>query len=197
MKDKCDPSVLTENDILEAMQSIQGYVDITPRMFREIYTVSYDLALKRLQTQWRAKDVMTTPVHCVNQTMLLIEASALMSENEFSGAPVVDDKGVICGVLSEKDFLREMGLPINSGIISVIGECLNVDKCLVSGMRRIKVRKVMSSPPIVTHEESTLAEISQLFINHSINRIPICSEDKTLLGIVTRSDLVNCMCQMV
>jgi CBS-domain-containing membrane protein len=41
---------LTEEDILEAMKEIPGYLDITPRDFKEIYSLAYRQALSRL---WR------------------------------------------------------------------------------------------------------------------------------------------------
>lgn len=189
--------MLTEEDILDAMQAMQGYVDITPGTFKEIYSLSYDLALKRLRSLGRAEDIMTSPVHCLNRGMSLTAAASFMAEHGINGAPVVNERGEVCGVLSEKDFLRKMGLPTTAGIMSVVGECLTVKKCLVSDLRGISVHELMSQPAIVAHKDMTLAEISQLFTDHSINRIPICNVDGAPLGIVTRSDLVCSICQTV
>jgi CBS domain-containing protein len=55
---------------------------------------------------------MTTPVHCLSKEMNLTEAASFMAERGISGAPVIDDTGLVCGVVSEKDFLQKMGLPI-------------------------------------------------------------------------------------
>ncbi|AMK11215.1 CBS domain-containing protein [Pseudodesulfovibrio indicus] len=197
MKKQCDPLMLTDEDILDAMQAMQGYVDITPGTFKEIYSISYDLALKRIRSLGKAEEIMTAPVHCLNKEMSLTEAASFMAEHGISGAPVIDHKGIVCGVISEKDFLRKMGLPTTAGIMSVVGECLTVNKCLVSGLRDHYVHEIMSQPPVSAREETTLAEISQLFTNHSINRIPICNMDGYPLGIITRSDLVSSMCQTV
>ncbi|MEZ6855073.1 CBS domain-containing protein [Halodesulfovibrio aestuarii] len=197
MKIQCDPLILTEEDILKAMEALQGYVDITPGTFKEIYALSYDLALKRIRSLGKAEEIMTTPVHCLNREMSLTEAASFMSEYGISGAPVVDGKGRICGVISEKDFLHKMGLPTSAGIMSVVGECLAVNKCLVSSLRYVFVHELMSQPPIVVHKEASLTELSKIFTDRSVNRIPICNVEGVPLGIVTRSDLVSSICQMV
>jgi CBS domain-containing protein len=197
MNNRCDPLILTDDDILDAMQAMQGFVDITPGTFKEIYLLSYELALKRIRAVGKAKEIMTTPVHCLSKEMNLTEAASFMAERGISGAPVIDDTGLVCGVVSEKDFLRKMGLPITAGIMSVVGECLAINRCLVSDLRESYVHELMSHPPIVTYAETTLAEISHIFMSHSINRIPICNDDGSPLGIVTRTDLVSSLCQMV
>lgn len=197
MKKQCDPLMLTDDDILDAMQAMHGYVDITPGTFKEIYSLSYDLALKRIRSLGKAEEIMTSPVRCLTRQMSIPEAASYMANYGISGAPVIDDEGVVIGVVSEKDFLRKMGLPGSAGIMSVVGECLTVNKCLVAGLRSLFVEDLMSTQPIVAEKETTQAELSRIFTEHKINRIPICNSDGLPLGIVTRSDLVNSICQMV
>ena len=42
------PPELSDEDILEVMKSIEGYLDITPSDFREIYLKAYQQARRRL-----------------------------------------------------------------------------------------------------------------------------------------------------
>ena len=111
MTDQCGLMDLTEEDVLDAMRSMQGYVDITPGTFREIYELAYDLALKRVRSLGRADEIMSSPVHCLEKGMKASDAAARMAALGVSGAPVLDGEGRVCGVVSEKDFLRRMGLP--------------------------------------------------------------------------------------
>ena len=92
---------ISEQDVVEAMTSIQGYIDITPGDFREIYRAAYSLAIKRLLTSLKASDLMTAEVYLVNRQMSLVAAAALLAEKRISGAPVVDGAGTIVGVVSE------------------------------------------------------------------------------------------------
>lgn len=196
MKNQCGLLDLTEEDILNAMRSMQGYVDITPGTFREMYSLAYDLAAKRIRAMGKAEEIMTSPAHCLHREMSISEAATFMADLGISGAPVIDEQGKICGVVSEKDFLRKMGLPGTASFMSVVAQCLTVSGCLVSDLRKLHVHELMSSPPIVATLTTTGAEISELFTQHSINRLPVCNTEGRPLGIVTRSDLVGSLCEM-
>ena len=196
MKDHCDALDLSEDDVINAMRSMQGYVDITPGDFREIYSIAYDLALKRVRTLWKAEDAMTSPVHCLHREMSASEAASFMASHGISGAPVVDENGTICGVVSEKDFLKNMGLPGTASFMAVVSRCMTIYGCLVSDLGGLSVRELMNCPPIVAAKETTLADISELFSKHSINRVPICDTDGRPIGIVTRTNLVGSLCEL-
>lgn len=196
MKDHCDALDLSEDDVINAMRSMQGYVDITPGDFREIYSIAYDLALKRVRSLRKAEDAMTSPVHCLHREMSASEAATFMASHGISGAPVVDEKGAICGVVSEKDFLKKMGLPGTASFMAVVSRCMTIYGCLVSDLGGLSVRELMNCPPIVAAKETTLADISELFSKHSINRVPICDTDGRPIGIVTRTNLVGSLCEV-
>jgi CBS domain-containing protein len=185
---------LTDEDVLDAMRSMQGYVDITPGTFREIYELAYDLALERVRALGRAGEIMSSPVHCLDKGMKAPEAAARMAALGVSGAPVLDGAGRVCGVVSEKDFLRRMGLPGTATFMTVVSTCLNTPGCMVADLRGLLVDDLMSSPPVVAAPETTVAEVSELFARHSINRLPICDGEGRPVGIVTRTDLVGAMC---
>jgi CBS domain-containing protein len=194
MDDQCGFTDLTEEDVLDAMRSMQGYVDITPGTFREIYALAYDLALKRVRTRGKAEDIMTAPVHCLQKGMSASEAAALMAGLGVSGAPVLDGEGRICGVVSEKDYLRKMGLPGTATFMTVVSTCLSTPGCLVTDVRKLLVDDIMSSPPLVASRETPVAELSEMLARHSINRLPICDDEGRPVGVVTRTDLVGSMC---
>jgi CBS domain-containing protein len=196
MNDQCGFRDLSEEDVLDAMRSMQGYVDITPGTFREIYSLAYDLALKRIRTLGKAEEIMTSPVHCLHCEMSASEAATFMADLGISGAPVVDEQGIICGVVSEKDFLRKMGLPGTASFMTVVAQCLTVSGCLVADLRKLHVHELMSRPPVVATLDTTVAAISELFTKLSINRIPICDATGRPIGIVTRSNLVGSLCEM-
>ena len=195
MKDHCDALDLSEDDVINAMRSMQGYVDITPGDFREIYSIAYDLALKRVRSLRKAEDAMTSPVHCLHREMSASEAASFMASHGISGAPVVDEKGTICGVVSEKDFLKKMGLPGTASFMAVVSRCMTIYGCLVSDFRGLSVREMMNCPPIVATRETTLTDISALFSKHAINRVPICDTDGRPIGIVTGTDIVASLCE--
>ncbi len=102
---ECAPVDISDADVIKAMKAMQGYIDITPADFKEVYRVAYALAQDRMMKSLKAADVMTAPVHVVDTEQDLIATATLLAEKSISGAPVVDRNGGVIGVISEKDFL--------------------------------------------------------------------------------------------
>ena len=185
------PIDISEADIISAMKEIEGYIDISPGDFREIFLIAHKQALQRISNSVRAQDIMTSPVFCLRDDMDLLEASTFLAERCFTGAPVVDSQGNITGVLSEKDFLSSMGLQQPVTFMHIIAHCLGNKGCMTMKLRNHCVAEIMTAPAITAHPETTLGAISTLFVEKKINRLPIVSPLLQPLGIVTRTDLIN------
>ena len=53
----------------------------------------------------KIREVMTSPVITVNQTMMLDECARIMKEHRIHHLPVVDDTGKVIGMISATDFM--------------------------------------------------------------------------------------------
>ncbi|MEE9610519.1 MAG: CBS domain-containing protein, partial [Desulfatiglandales bacterium] len=103
------PLDISDNDIIDAMKGINGYLDITPGDFKEVYRLAYAHAIERLTHLAKAKDVMTQKVISVERDTPLIEVVNMLANLGISGVPVVDKDRKVVGIISEKDFLFRMG----------------------------------------------------------------------------------------
>jgi len=70
------PVDISDEDILDAMKSIPGYLDITPGDFKEIFRHAYRHAIERIAQSLVAKDVMTAKLISVTPNTSLKETSA-------------------------------------------------------------------------------------------------------------------------
>lgn len=182
---------IDDEDIYRAMQELEGYIDISTTDFKEIFSLAYRHALTRLLAARRAADIMHRPVHCLTAAMDLKEAAAFLSSHKISGAPVVDSDGRVMGVVSEKDFLRRMGLAAPASFMEIIARCLNRQGCIAIALHNHRVVEIMSSPAITAAPDIASHEIATLFADRNINRLPIVDNERRPLGIVSRGDLVN------
>lgn len=185
------PLDISEKDVLEAMKSLQGYLDITPGDFREVYQAAYSLAVRRLLDTLTAGSIMSSPAVVVEQEMALVQAASLLAEKQVSGSPVVDARGEIVGVVSEKDFLKEMGFAETPSFLQIATHCLHKKGCMIGRLRNRTVGDIMTRPPVTGGTEMRIGAISVLFAEKNINRLPIVDARNRPVGIVTRTDLAH------
>ena len=114
--------------------------------------------------QMSVKEIMTKDVITVPPAMPVREVANLLSERNVSGVPVIDDEGRVLGVVSELD---------------------------VVGRQGATAADVMSKQVISVTEETDVREVVQLFLNERVRRVPVLSGEQRLIGIVSRSDLVQ------
>jgi CBS-domain-containing membrane protein len=193
---ECTPVEISDDDVMAAMKAMQGYIDITPADFREVYRVAYAMAQERMMTAFKATDIMSAPVHVVRRDADLIAVATLLAEKGIAGAPVIDPTGRIVGVISEKDFLRRMGAGRGGSFMQVVAHCLTNKGCVATPMKNRTAADIMTVPPITAGADITIGAISALLMEKNINRLPIVDVDGRPVGIVTRSDLVNSFCML-
>ncbi len=182
---------LTDDDIYDAMKDIQGYLDVTPGDLKELYRHAYRHAFERIAGSVLVRDVMTRSVYTVRTETPLLEVATLMAEKQISGLPVMGETGDIAGVISEKDFLSAMGSKDKIHIMAIVAQCLRGKGCVVMPIRAKKAEDLMSSPPVTVRDDMSVFDVMRLFREHSINRAPVTGTEGELVGIVTRTDLMQ------
>ena len=182
---------IDDEDILEAMKQIPGYLDITPGDFKQVYLKAYEHALNRLTTSLKAADVMTTDVVWVKEDRPVVEVAEIMEAKRVSGLPVIGEDGQVVGVISEKDYLVEMGADQDGNFMTLIVECLKTGRCNATSVRVKKAADIMSQPAVTVGEETALQEVTALFVQEGINRVPVLDRHSKLTGIVTREDILR------
>jgi CBS domain-containing membrane protein len=182
---------LTDADIYEAMKSVSGYLDITPGDFEELYRVAYKHAAERFARSMPARDIMVTRVIAVSPEDSLVEVVETMSRNRVSGIPVVDADRRVLGVISEKDILFQLVGETTDNFMALLAQCLRSGGCCAMPVRELTAREVMTLPAVTIQEDVYLADIAELLTQKQINRLPVTDPDDRLVGIITRSDIVN------
>ena len=190
------PVNMSDEDILDAMKSIPGYLDITPGDFKEIFGYAYRHAVERIAQSLLAKDVMTAKVISVTPTTSLKETALAMATHGISGIPVIDEREAVVGVISEKDFLFHMVEKKTHSIMHIIAQCLSTKGCMAIPMRTGHAKDIMTSPAQTVSESTPIFEIASIFAEKDINRVPVLDKDGHLVGIVARADIFRTTCAL-
>jgi len=178
--DTCNPFDISDDDVLKAMKDIDGYLDITPSDFKALYRLAITHAAERLTRLFKARDVMTKKVICVERETPSEEVARLMAAHGVAGVPVLDDGRKVVGVISE--------------FMDVVAHCLRNKGCLALSMRKQKAEDFMTSPAIMVSEETLVSEIAGILTEKNISRVPVTDREGKVLGIVARADIIQTSC---
>ena len=138
----------------------------------------------------RAKDVMTDEVVCINVDESVFDAAELL----LGAGPVVDDKGIVVGIVSEADLIRRAEIATadkKSWLARLMDSEGSAAHDFVAANTR-RVSDVMTREVVTATEDATLGELVGLMERHGIKRIPIV-RGRVLLGVVSRSDLLRAL----
>jgi CBS-domain-containing membrane protein len=132
-------------------------------------------------------DIMTSEVLTVTEDAGLKEAARRMLQAGVSGLPVVDDRGIVIGIITEADFVeaeaaRSWGRQRRRLLGAVVGEHRPALAKTVA--------EVMTRRPIVIDQDSDVTEAARKMAEHGVKRLPVVTPDGRLVGIVSRSDIV-------
>lgn len=192
-----DRPSLSEEDIIEGMKAIDGYIDLTPHDFKTLYEKVYEMARKRILSEYSAKDIMKSPALAIGMDSSLEELVMLLSEHGYSGLPVTDSQGMLAGVVSSKDVLTALGFPPTAHSMLLVAESLKQPLDLGPKIEGKTVRDIMSAPPVFVTPEASMADIAMIFRQKTINRLPVADASGKLLGIITRENLINSLSRLL
>jgi len=110
-------------------------------------------------------------VHTVSAAAPLSEAVRLLNAHKIGAVVVVDAKGQVAGILSERDIVRRL----ESDPVKLL---------------QSPVRTAMTAKVITATKAHTVSQLMELMTRHRIRHIPVV-DGTTLVGIVSIGDVVK------
>ena len=132
------------------------------------------------------KDRMTTNPVTISPDTPVAEALTLMRQRSIRRLPVVDKKGRLVGIVSEKDLLYASPSPATSLSVYEIGYLLS----------KLKVEEIMTDKLITVTPEAPLEEAACYMADNKIGGLPVVSGDR-LVGIITETDVFKTFLEMM
>jgi diguanylate cyclase (GGDEF)-like protein len=120
-----------------------------------------------------ARDVMTTPITCLRSSATALEAARFSLNSQLTSIPVVDDDGLLVGILSEKDLLSDMSNPVTAST---------------------PIHNLMTTDVVCFHEEEKAHSICAFLSNAAIRRVVIVKNHRPV-GIISRGSLLRHFCR--
>ena len=133
------------------------------------------------------RDAMTSAPTAVGPDAPLKEVAELLIEKRISGLPVVDEAGVVLGVISEGDFLLKEaeGAEEHRTLWARLRGRQHHEDIAVA----TTAGELMTSPAVTIDAGQSLHTAAALMASRKVNRLPVVEGGK-LVGIITRADVL-------
>ncbi|MBI5632100.1 MAG: CBS domain-containing protein [Nitrospirae bacterium] len=145
----------------------------------------------------KAMDVMTRDVITVTEDMSVDELGRLFIEKKISGAPVVDAKGSLIGIVTENDLIRKnarLHIPTVLRIFDAIiplGRPDSVEaeikRISASTVGEICTKEVLSVSP-----DASIQDVSSVMFEKAVHLVPVIEAGK-IVGIIGKIDIIKGM----
>lgn len=144
-------------------------------------------------------DIMVKKVIVLAPDDSLEKATQLFEEYKYDGFPVVNEEGRLLGLVTAYDMVSQSYathlpslLHILDHITSEEGESEKAVKDQFKMIRSVKVRDMMNEDPLVVGPSVRVEDLAKEFIqHHRVNPIPVVDDNKKLLGVVSRFDILK------
>ena len=119
------------------------------------------------------KDVITFQQH--NSVR---EAFEIIANENFSGAPVVNEDDELIGVVTEKDLLATVSLA-----------------CSTQDQYDQQIPYIQDV--VAVDADMSIEDLRGFFVEFGFKRFPVVDEDRRIIGIVSRRDLVRLVAEQI
>ncbi len=114
----------------------------------------------------RAENVMIFDPITINLNATIAEAIHLMTEYKIGGIPVIDENGILKGIVTNRDLRFENN-------------------------HNRKITEVMTSNLITTNHQTDLEAAARILRKHKIEKLPMVDEKGKLVGLITYKDITK------
>lgn len=115
----------------------------------------------------------------------IVEVADILKENHIHRLPVLDRKGKLVGVITEKDILHASPSPVSSLSVYEMPYMLS----------KLKVSDLMSKDLRIVTPDTTVEETAKLMVEYDLSCLPVVEGDE-LVGIVSKSDMFRVLYEL-
>ena len=125
------------------------------------------------------RDHMVSPPVTVAPDMPFQDALKLMQDNQLRRLPVVDDKGRLIGIVSERDLLYASPSPATTLSVWELTYILS----------KIKVEELMTKRVVTTTADTPIEDAASLMVENNVGGLPVVDDENKPVGMISDRDI--------
>ena len=149
----------------------------------------------------KVRDLMTTQLVTLQPTDTVKKAAIKFAVDNISGAPVVDNRNHLLGILSENDILNtilkyQIALDDENHDSVILTysmdsptETDDILKKVSEEISNLEVSATLTRTVPPTPPDTTIMEVLRAMIEMKVNRVPVV-EKGVVIGIISRGDII-------
>lgn len=133
------------------------------------------------------KDHMTASPVTITPETSVSKALDLMQKGGFHRLPVVDENGILKGLITEGIVSESSGSNRTSLSIYELNYLLS----------RMSVSEIMITDVVTITEDKFVEQAAELMLDHSINVLPVVDDKNKVIGIITEKDIFRTFVELL
>ncbi len=129
--------------------------------------------------KYKVRDIMSTPPITIKADASVQDAAKLMFENKIGSVLVVDDEGVLKGIITERD------------LVYIVASGKNIVAS------KYPVWQAMTEDPITIEPEDPITRAIAIMKEANIRHLPVVDKDKKPIGVISIRDVVNYIIELI
>ncbi|MDD3887734.1 MAG: CBS domain-containing protein [Patescibacteria group bacterium] len=146
----------------------------------------------------QVQEVMTKKIIKIKKGTTLREAAKILIKNDITGAPIVNEKDKVIGIISEKNVFRALYPNYEEFYIDldIIAKPKNLDDRLLK-IVDLKVENFMVKDVVSALPSDSVVKVGGIMMARGIHRVLVVDQKNTLLGVVSRRDIYPAVFKML
>jgi acetoin utilization protein AcuB len=132
------------------------------------------------------RDRMSSPAVTITPDIPLQAALDLMHKHRFRRLPVVDEKGRLVGIVSERDLLYA------SPPLATLLSSLELNHLLTE----LRVDEIMTRNVLTAAPDTFVEDAARLMVENKVGGLPVVDEDKQVIGVITETDVFRAFIEL-
>ncbi|TMN23675.1 CBS domain-containing protein [Lentibacillus cibarius] len=142
----------------------------------------------------KINEFMITDVISVHEETKIKQLLQILVNNKIGGFPVVDETDRLKGMISDGDIIRHLqpkGRTIYDMFsLVIVNEHEDFQNKITSCVDH-QAKDIMKKNIYAVHPDDDVEKAISIFSNHHFKKIPVVNEDKQVMGVVSRGDIIR------
>lgn len=139
------------------------------------------------------REIMNRNVYSIRKDATIRDLLNLFVEKNISGVPVVDENGLLVGIISDADILGQIHEP--PSFIDFMTQVFVLDTEMifmgeVYNLLDKPVHTIMTKKLYTVTEDTSLTHVARTLSKHKFKKLPVV-DGRKLIGIVNRSNVLS------